>query len=135
MSYLDPDSDGFESQSSTTSSEGNPRWLAFERVNPDEFGFTNEVDARTQNSDIFEMMRTFLEVLTEQAPFATVSGQTRIRILNVQRKNPDRPAHGVIKDEMWELMKQAWSVEHKGQPSKRPPLTRISTVVSRVYHA
>ncbi|KZT55358.1 hypothetical protein CALCODRAFT_437296, partial [Calocera cornea HHB12733] len=49
---------------STTSTltQGNVRWMAIERLNPEKYGLHSHRDAKTTKSDIFELMRTFYEV-------------------------------------------------------------------------
>ncbi|EJT97188.1 kinase-like protein [Dacryopinax primogenitus] len=40
---------------------GNPRWLAWERVEPAKYGIPNASLSITVHSDVFEMMRTFFQ--------------------------------------------------------------------------
>jgi len=40
---------------------GHPRWIAFERVAPWRYGFETVVQSDTVASDVFELLRTFLE--------------------------------------------------------------------------
>jgi len=50
-----------ESNVATTSTvfNGNIRWLAWERVDPQRYGIIHGVEAMSTASDVFEMMRTF----------------------------------------------------------------------------
>ncbi|KZO97468.1 kinase-like protein, partial [Calocera viscosa TUFC12733] len=54
---------GMDEDVGTTSTgyNGNARWLAFERVLPAQYGL-RQPESKSTMSDIFEMMRTFLEV-------------------------------------------------------------------------
>ncbi|KZO92493.1 hypothetical protein CALVIDRAFT_520272, partial [Calocera viscosa TUFC12733] len=55
---------GMEDDVGTTSTgfNGNARWLAFERILPAKYGL-RQSESKSTMSDIFEMMRTFLEIL------------------------------------------------------------------------
>ncbi|KZT52300.1 kinase-like protein [Calocera cornea HHB12733] len=113
--------DQIPSSSTSTSYRGNPRWMAFERVLPKKFGAKNAQDAHTTRSDVFELMRTFLEVLTGLAPFHTVSDYEITQVV-VAGKNPERPQSTQDLDEyMWRLMGRSWDHDR----NKRPPLSEI----------
>ncbi|KZT52124.1 kinase-like protein [Calocera cornea HHB12733] len=105
----------------STTGLGNARWLAFERLDPTRYGLQLST-AKSTLSDIFEMMRTFFEILTGAAPF---HGKTEYQVINyvLQDMNPDRPIGGCdgLDDNQWLLMLDCWS----NVPEKRASLQQV----------
>ncbi|KZO92501.1 hypothetical protein CALVIDRAFT_307543 [Calocera viscosa TUFC12733] len=105
----------------STAFNGNARWLAFERLLPASYGF-RQSETKSTMSDIFEMMRTFFEILTGGSPFR---GKTDYEAMaDVFRgANPDRPTIPCedLDDERWRLMLDCWSPARE----KRPSLTAV----------
>jgi len=113
----------------STSSIGNVRWMAFERVDPEKYGIQGTMDAKTIHSDVFELMRTFLEVLTGRPPFAQQNEWTVYAAVRTGR-NPDRPHNGkgTLLDEVWSLLEAGWSEERTRRPSSSEVLQNLSIV-------
>ncbi|KZO92465.1 kinase-like protein [Calocera viscosa TUFC12733] len=109
--------------STTTSHRGNPRWLAFERLDPHKFGAMNSQDAHSTQSDVFEMMRTFFQVLTGRPPFHELTNEVAVINAVHQGQNPARPSESItwLSDSMWALMMRSWNEDRK----ERPPVSVI----------
>ncbi|KZT55364.1 kinase-like protein [Calocera cornea HHB12733] len=97
--------------------QGNARWLAIERLDPAASGL-RQSEAKSTYSDIFEMMRTFFQILTGMVPF---QGKSDIgaAISAGQGQNPDRPSGYCcgLDDDTWNAMLQAWSPNRHERPS------------------
>ncbi|KZO92459.1 kinase-like protein [Calocera viscosa TUFC12733] len=107
------------SDSTTTAYRGNPRWLAFERLDPVKFGAINAQDAHSTQSDVFEMMRTFLQVLTGQEPFHDITNEMAVINKVHQGSNPLRPSGPIngLNEAMWNLMVLSWNHDRMERPS------------------
>jgi len=96
----------------TTVYGGNPRWLAWERLDPLKFEIPRGVLSFTTQSDIFELMRTLLEILTKRPPYFPLPDPEALhKILNAE--NPERPSVGVLASHhaLWRMMLQCWSTQ------------------------
>ncbi|KZT55369.1 kinase-like protein, partial [Calocera cornea HHB12733] len=101
---------GEDGQATTsTTSLGNLRWMAFERVLPANYGIHSNRASLSLESDYFELMRTFYEVLTGKIPFHGMSEMAVFGALQLGQ-NPPRQVDGNthIDDGMWDLMQKAW---------------------------
>ncbi|KZO97450.1 kinase-like protein, partial [Calocera viscosa TUFC12733] len=101
---------------SSSADKGNARWLAFERLRPGQYRL-QQSETRTTMSDVFEVMRTFFEILTGGCPF---QGKTEIEALlqALDGANPERPLNCYwIDDERWNLMLECWSQDRDTRPS------------------
>ncbi|KZO92469.1 kinase-like protein [Calocera viscosa TUFC12733] len=108
---------------STTSTafDGNARWMAPERLVPERYGL-GQLESKSVKSDVFEMMRTFSQILTGKPPFFDKS-DLAAAIAVMQGLFPEHPSiycHGLDNDRV-NLMRQAWSTNRE----KRPSLTDI----------
>ncbi|KZO92458.1 kinase-like protein [Calocera viscosa TUFC12733] len=105
--------------SSSKAHWGNVRWMAFERISSQDL---RGPDANSQQSDVFEMMRTFLEVLTGKPPFQEVI-ESRITHYVMEGHNPKRPQGRIdgLDDSMWRLMMHCWAQDR----NRRPKLSNI----------
>lgn len=95
---------------------GDPRWLAVERLWPMDYDLDYGGGDSTA-SDVFELLRTVLEVLSGEAPF---SPHKSYRFVQLVRDGvlPGRPHECLdIDDDMWELMKRAWQSKWSDRPS------------------
>ncbi|KZO97470.1 kinase-like protein, partial [Calocera viscosa TUFC12733] len=109
---------GMEDDVGTTSTaeNGNARWLAFERILPAKYGL-RQSECKSTMSDIFEMMRTFFEILTGGPPFQGMSDYAALAEV-LQGSNPERPARcHWLDDDLWNLMLKCWSNERQARPS------------------
>ncbi|KZT55380.1 kinase-like protein [Calocera cornea HHB12733] len=101
-----------DSNMSTTSTtfNGNVRWLAWERMNPQQYNIERGAAAMSAASDVFEMMRTFLQIMTEKVPYHG-SNEWQVQQKIIKEVNPERPSHGALPlDElMWHMMLRCWS--------------------------
>jgi len=115
-----------DASSSSSTYLGNPRWLAFERLMPSDYGFISGPAAHSKQSDVFELMRTVLEVLSHNPPFHGLSSWDVHRLV-WQKKNPDRPSKAIefIDDELWQLMVRTWN----SSPLDRPSLSEVGSVI------
>ncbi|KZT55349.1 kinase-like protein [Calocera cornea HHB12733] len=104
---------------------GNPRWIAFERLNPCKYDIEEESDIESVHSDVFELMRTTLEVFTGRRPFYDVDSDHAVLRMTDKGINPVRPPTNEtspeVDDSMWELMQRSWN----GVRSQRPSLSEI----------
>ncbi|KZT55350.1 kinase-like protein [Calocera cornea HHB12733] len=118
-----------EAMSSYIPPLGNPRWLAFERLKPWKYDIEEEGDIESVHSDVFELIRTFFEVLTGHPPFFDVTSDRAVLLMTDNGRNPDRPppseASPELDDELWELMQRAWNRDR----SQRPPLSEVRGVL------
>jgi len=102
-----------DTDTTTTTSmfAGNWRWLAWERMDPERFGLEHAFDSLSTASDIFELMRTFLQITTGKLPY---HGQTDLQVQRaiLMERNPERPTENCphLTDNMWRLMVQSWSI-------------------------
>ncbi|KZO92473.1 kinase-like protein, partial [Calocera viscosa TUFC12733] len=112
----------------STTSMGNIRWMAFERIFPEKYGVHTIREAKTEQSDIFELMRTFYEVLTAHAPFHIMTEMSVFAAVQLGQ-NPERPNHDLpeLDSEMWRLMRQAWSENRNARPSPSEVLEYFET--------
>ncbi|KZT52293.1 hypothetical protein CALCODRAFT_502466 [Calocera cornea HHB12733] len=114
-------SDNVHFASSSKAHWGNVRWMAFERIHSQDL---RGPDANSQQSDVFEMMRTFLEVLTGKPPFQEVL-ESRIAhyVMEGKGNNPKRPQGRIdgLDDSMWRLMIACWNHDR----NRRPGLANI----------
>ncbi|KZO92479.1 kinase-like protein [Calocera viscosa TUFC12733] len=104
---------------STTSTafEGNARWKAPERLVPERYGL-GQLESKSIKSDVFEMMRTFLQILTGKPPFFDTS-DLAAAVAAMQGMIPEYPSvycHGLDSDRV-NLMRQAWSTNREERPS------------------
>ncbi|KZT55377.1 kinase-like protein, partial [Calocera cornea HHB12733] len=101
----------------STAFQGNSRWMAFERMLPSEYGL-RQAAAKSKASDVFELMRTFFQILTGRLPFHGKS-DIEAMVAVVQRQNPERPTDHCrdLDDLRWNLMLQAWSDIREERPS------------------
>ncbi|KZO92512.1 kinase-like protein, partial [Calocera viscosa TUFC12733] len=109
---------GMEDEVGTTSSgfNGNARWLAFERIRPERYGL-RQSETKSTKSDIFELARTFFEILTGGPPFQGMSDFTAVSEA-FQGSNPERLIHFPwIDDDRWNLMMDCWSPDRDARPS------------------
>ncbi|KZT52304.1 kinase-like protein [Calocera cornea HHB12733] len=102
----------------STTTMGNWRWLALERMFPAKYGIERSVETKTPASDVFEMMRTLLEIFTGREPFHSVQDMELFGLLQ-QENTPDRPQNSWIDDSMWRIMEQAWAPQRQARPSAR----------------
>ncbi|KZO92471.1 kinase-like protein [Calocera viscosa TUFC12733] len=118
----------YDSRASYHPALGNPRWLAYERLFPWKYGLEEDRDIDTFSSDVFELMRTFLEVLTGKAPYCNISSDRSVLRLAMQEQPPERPREGTMEldDQLWELMLRAWSTNR----AQRPGLGEIGHVMT-----
>jgi len=101
---------------------GNVRWMAPERLVPDQYGL-RQSEAKTRKSDVFEMMRTFFEVLTGRVPFYEHPNDFQVARKVLEGMSPERPhthCEG-LDDVRWDLMIHSWS----SSPDERPSLEAI----------
>ncbi|KZT55386.1 hypothetical protein CALCODRAFT_556477, partial [Calocera cornea HHB12733] len=89
-------------------------------MDPMRYGL-QQSSAKSTQSDIFEMMRTVLEILTGAPPF---HGKTDFQVIVEvsQAKNPERPPGycEVLNDFQWSLMLECWSdIRQRKRPSLR----------------
>ncbi|KZO92525.1 kinase-like protein [Calocera viscosa TUFC12733] len=109
---------GMADEVGTTSSgfNGNARWLAFERIRPERYGL-RQSETKSTKSDIFELARTFFEILTGEPPFQGMSDFTAVTAA-FQGSNPERPSRSPwIDDDRWNLMLECWSPDRDARPS------------------
>jgi len=100
----------------STSAMGNVRWLAFERLFLSKYNIEHLPLAKTTASDVFELMRTILEILTGEAPFGRYGEVDVMRILD-KEQHPARPPSPWIDESMWSTMIQSWSPERSHRPN------------------
>ncbi|KZO97449.1 kinase-like protein [Calocera viscosa TUFC12733] len=105
-----------EAGTTSTAFSGNARWLAFERLDPEQYGL-RQSESRTTKSDVFELTRTFFEILTGGPPF---QGMPDYRALNavLRGSNPERPdGCRWLDDDRWNLMLKCWSQDREARPT------------------
>jgi len=61
----------------STAGHGNARWMAPERLDPPRYGLRPSATKST-SSDVFEMMRTFFQILTGKVPFHEETSDNQI---------------------------------------------------------
>jgi len=110
---------------------GSPRWMAFERIVPWKYGFESGIEADSVASDVFELLRTFLEVLSGRPPFYYVKSDNYVNKFAYEWTNPDRPSEpsAPLSDEMWALMQRSWSQEFDKRPSLREIRSFLGSMV------
>jgi len=93
--------------------------MAFERISPWKYGFESGLEADTVASDVFELLRTFLEVLSGRPPFYYVKSDNAVNKFAYEWTNPDRPLDPCIglTDNMWALMQRGWGQKFASRPS------------------
>jgi len=97
---------------------GDPRWLAVERMFPWEYDLMLDESSDSTASDVFELLRTVLEVLSGTAPFAPRPATPRTAELVRQGILPDRPQDcSDLDDDLWRLMKRGWHSKRQERPS------------------
>ncbi|KZO97472.1 kinase-like protein [Calocera viscosa TUFC12733] len=109
---------GMQDDIGTTSTayNGNARWLAFERIFPQKYGL-RQSESKSTMSDIFELMRTFLEILTGGPPFQGMPDYAYLAEV-LRGSNPERPVRcHWIDDDLWRLMSDCWSGVKEARPS------------------
>ncbi|KZO92499.1 kinase-like protein [Calocera viscosa TUFC12733] len=103
--------DSMADTTTTTGAAGNARWLAWERIQPSMYGISHAALAFTTQSDVFEMMRTFLQLLTKEIPYGSATDLAVLsKVMNAE--NPPRPVEGALASNngMWNLMLRCWSI-------------------------
>ncbi|KZT55354.1 kinase-like protein [Calocera cornea HHB12733] len=105
------------------------RWAAFEHCCPSKFGFTEWEETYTVASDVFELMRTCLEVLSERMPYYNVRRDQDAIIKSIRLINPQRPpdCHPALDDNMWLFLERAWSLVL----TDRPDLSEVRVFLQR----
>ncbi|KZO97455.1 kinase-like protein [Calocera viscosa TUFC12733] len=109
---------GMADEVGTTSSgfNGNARWMAFERIRPERYGL-RQSESKSTKSDIFELARTFFEILTGGPPFHGKSDFSAVTEA-YQGSNPERSTVCPwIDDDRWKLMLKCWSPDREARPS------------------
>ncbi|KZT58193.1 kinase-like protein [Calocera cornea HHB12733] len=101
---------------SSSSVSGNARWCAPERLMPEEYGLTMR-SCVTLGGDVFSLLRTFLEILTNAPPFSDCANDYYVIQRVMARLHPARPACAPLSDRLWELMSFARSQGPFGRPS------------------
>jgi len=111
---------------SSTTPAGNTRWMAFERILPQKYGFVHGPRTLTRYSDTFEMARTFLQMMTKQLPYAPLNDWEALQHI-FAGENPDRPETGILQshDGLWDLLLQCWNQTHIA----RPPLDYVKAMI------
>jgi len=74
----------------TNTFAGNCRWLAWERVDPQRYGILKSIESMSTASDIFEMMRTFFQILSGKVPYHEKTEPQVLLSISMQ-ENPQRP--------------------------------------------
>lgn len=106
----------------STTALGNIRWMAFERVFPQKYSLGGARDSKTPASDVFELMRTFFEIITGKRPFHGLNDMEVFSLIHTSN-NPQGPEVGCILDEdaegiwLWDFMQQCWSENRSERPS------------------
>ncbi|KZO97534.1 kinase-like protein [Calocera viscosa TUFC12733] len=109
---------------------GNARWAPPERLTPEEYGLTMRTCV-TLGGDVFSLLRTFLEILTDAPPFAECANDYYVIQRVMARFPPARPASPEVTDRLWELMSFAWSQGPFDRPTAREVLDYLS--LSRLH--
>jgi len=122
QSYVDPAGTHFEPNSSDTTYANNLYWLAWERHMPEKYNL-RRTQSRSTASDVFELMRTFYEIITLKRPsFETLPSFAVVaKIISFEHPTRIQP----LTDEMWALMERAWHRE----PHHRATLTEIEQLL------
>ncbi|KAF9648296.1 kinase-like protein [Thelephora ganbajun] len=109
---------------------GTIRWMAPELMCPEKFGFDGEERKRlpSRTTDTYALGMTVLEVLTSCRPFNNIARDVTVMYKVLQGERPERPCVE-LSDQLWTLLETSWHVEHRSQPSGRPP---TSTVLNRL---
>ncbi|KZT52129.1 kinase-like protein [Calocera cornea HHB12733] len=104
-----------DSNLTTTSTvfNGDARWLAWERIDPERYGIPRAAAAMTTASDVSEMMRTFWQIMKGKVPYHGRNNfQVQAHIHNQQ--NPDPPTDSTWENMLlWHAMKQCWSPQRE----------------------
>jgi len=94
------------------------RWSAFERMITPHYNLPNYEASLSTASDVFELMRTVLEVLSGRHPYFNIRDDRRVTMEAYRFRNPERPpgCHSTLDDDMWTFMHRSWSVEVRARP-------------------
>ncbi|KAJ7053458.1 kinase-like domain-containing protein, partial [Mycena amicta] len=111
-----------DASSTDTTTSGNPggcpRWTA-----PEDF----EYHQRSPKSDIFAFACVCFELYTTQAPLPQVKDHAVMHSVMHDVRSP-RPAHEIVSDHSWDLMKQCWV----GDPAARPSIQQVIDQLERL---
>ncbi|KZO97536.1 kinase-like protein [Calocera viscosa TUFC12733] len=114
-----------KSKSTTSSAIANARWSPPELLQPEEYGLRIST-SRTPGGDIFSMLRTFLEILTDDVPFRECSNNFHVIRYVMSGNQPQRPTDAILSDRMWKLMCFVWSQGPFDRPSAREVVKYIN---------
>ncbi|PPQ88278.1 hypothetical protein CVT25_005441 [Psilocybe cyanescens] len=107
--------------SATHAGAGSPRWMAPERLVPDQWGI---ISARaTFQSDIFGLGMVLYEIYSENLPYHE-SNDHMAMIFIVQGKRPERPI--LIPDSLWCITTRCWAPN----PFLRPSIDVIERAIN-----
>ena len=107
---------------------GTIRWMSPELLNPDLFGFEN--DLPTKGSDCYALGMVILEVLSGEAPFRVYSNPIVIQKV-MEGERPGRPQGEKgprFTDDLWEMLERCWSP----QPKDRPTIDAVLKLLEQV---
>lgn len=111
----------YNGESTSTGAGANPRFIAWERMWPERCGIPRMSLALTTHSDVFEMMRTFLQILTKKLPYHYLNSLQLIAQISSNPENPQRPSEGILQsnDGLWNMMLRCWKLRRDERPSVR----------------
>ncbi|KAF9466744.1 kinase-like domain-containing protein, partial [Collybia nuda] len=109
---------------------GTCRWTAPEIMSPPEDDSpTDSPSLFTLSSDIFSFAMTFIEVFTEQVPFATKKNDSSVIFAILDGHRPDLPSYVQSNEALTVLLKNCWAEI----PSERPTAEEVCNDLAHVH--
>jgi len=114
-----------QGQTTTHAFAGTVRWMAPERLDPEQYGLNGRT-SRTFASDVYSFGMTIFEIYANRSPFSEL-GETQALIAAVSGKRPAHPGEDAVRrgltPAIWTFVTRCW--DH--QPSARPSLADLNT--------
>ncbi|KZT50794.1 kinase-like protein [Calocera cornea HHB12733] len=120
--------------SQTSIARGNPRWMAPERLQPQNYGLDTS-SSLTISSDIYSFGMVVYELFTGRIPFYEVSNQLSIPAMVEAGVRPSHPGEEAVQlglsPIVWDMMQECWKEDYNTRPEGSRIVQMIAALVTQ----